>query len=159
MALRQIFKTQLTDVDTTARDIVGSLRWENDKLYKYVKLLNDTASVTVAGVAGDPCAYVDGGPALNTVTLDNTSADAQPVLAGFLMGTVTGTYNTAYYLWVQVTGLVTVPTAVTSGVIGSGCMMATGDKTLTITTGVIESGACLVTATAANNVVMAHCVY
>lgn len=159
MALRQIFKTQLTDVDTTARDIVGSLRWEGDKLYKYVKLLNDTASVTVAGVAGDPCAYVDGGPALNTVTLDNTSADAQPVLAGFLMGTVAGVYNTAYYLWVQVTGLVTVPTAVTSGVIGSGCMMAAGDKTLTITTGVIESGACLVTATAANNVVMAHCVY
>ncbi len=159
MALRQIFKTQITDVDSTARDTVGSLRWEGDKLYKYVSLINDTASVTVAGVAGDPCAYVDGGCSTNQVTLDNTSADAQPVLAGFLTATVTGTYNTTYYLWIQVTGVVTVPTAVTSGVIGSGCMMAAGDKTLTITTGVIDSGATLVTATAANNKVMACCVY
>ena len=100
---------------------------------------------------------------MHHVTLDNTSADAQPVVAGFLVATMTGTYSgtrTATehtYCWIQTHGLVTVPTAVTSGVIGSGCMMATGDKTLTITTGVIDSVATLVTATAANNKVLAFC--
>ncbi len=157
MPIKQIFKTQITDVDSSARDVLGSIRWENDKCYKYVKLINDTASVTVAGVAGDPCAYTDGGVANNEVTLDNTSADSQPIVAGFLTASITGTYNTAYYCWVQVSGLVTVPTAVTSGVIGSGCMMAAGDKTLTVATGVIGSCGTLVTATASNNKVLANC--
>lgn len=138
-------------VGTVAKNANGS------KTYKWVSLINDTASVTVAGVAGDPVAYVDGGPALNQVTLDNTSADAQPVVAGFLVAAITGTYNVTYYCWIQTHGLVTVPTAVTSGVIGSGCMMAAGDKTLTITTGVIDSQATLMTSTAANNKVLAFC--
>lgn len=158
MAYKEIFASQITDVDTTARDTLGDLRQVGGKMYKYVKLINDTASVTVAGVAGDPCAFTDGGVANNEVTLDNTSADAQPIVAGFLTASVTGTYNTAYYLWIQITGLVTVPTAVTSGVVGTGAMMAAGDKTLTVTTGVIASRAILVTATAANNKVLAHCI-
>jgi hypothetical protein len=152
MAYKEIFVAQIGDVDTSARDKLGDVRYVDGKHYRYMKIINDTASVTVAGVAGDPVSYTDGGVANNECTLDVTSADAtNPVLAGCLSGTVTGTYNTAYYSWIQVTGLVTVPTAVTSGVIGSGCMTAAGDKTLTITTGVIVPRAMLVTATAANN--------
>lgn len=157
MAYKEIFVSQITDVDTSARDTLGDVRFVDGKHYRYVKLINDTASVTVAGVAGDPVAYTDGGVANNEVTLDNTSADAQPIVAGCLCAAVVGTYNTAYYLWIQVTGLVTVPTAVTSGVVGSGCMMAAGDKTLTVQTGVIANRATLVTATAANNKVILHC--
>lgn len=162
MAVRTTFKTQLTDVDTSAKDVLGSLRCEGEKWYRYVKLINDTASVTVTGVNGDPVSYTDGGVANNEVTLDVTSADAtDPILAGCLSlasgVTLAGTYNTTYYLWIQVTGLVTVPTAVTSGVIGSGAMTAAGDKTLTVTTGVRANRATLVTATAANNKVILHC--
>lgn len=162
MALRQVFNTQLTNVDTSARDIVGSLRWEDEKLYKYVKLSNGT---TVAGVAGDPVCYKSGGATVAgtaaTVSLDLTDGDAQPILAGFLTAAVTGTLNTSYYLWIQLSGVVTVPLAVTSGVIGSGCMLGTAaggtDKTLIVSTGVINAGAVLLTTSAASNKVIADC--
>lgn len=161
MALRQIFKTQLTDVDTSARDVVGSLRWENDILYKYVKLANVTA--TVAGVAGDPVAYkatYAAGIAVHTVVLDLTDADAQPICAGFLMGTVTGTLATAYYCWIQLTGPVVVPTAIGGApVIGSGVMLDTTDKTLTKVTGVIYPIGVSNSTTAANNTIIAKCPY
>lgn len=155
MSDRTIFNTQLTDVDTTARDPVGALRWEGGKLYKYVLFKNVTA--TVAGVAGDPVAYaIDSadGPENHKVVLDMTDADAQPVGAGLLMGTVAGVLATSYYCWIQLTGLATVPTAVTTGVLGSNCMMGTTDKTLVVATGVIHSCAVLCKATAANNTVL-----
>lgn len=155
MALKQLFKQPLTEVSTTLKDVLGDIRMESGKLYKYVKFLNVTA--TVAAVAGDPLSYrVTDGYSGNIVVADNTDAAAQPVCAGFAMGTITGTAGTAYYIWVQLTGTVTVPTAVTSGVLGSGAMCAAGDKTLTVTTGVIAPVCTLMTATAANNVVFAQ---
>lgn len=154
MALRQIFRTQVTDVGTTAIDTVGALRYEDDKLYKYVQIKNVTA--TVAGVAGDPVAYaIDSadGPENSKVVIDLTDADAQPVGAGLLMGSVAGVAGTSYYGWIQLTGLATVPTAVGSGVLGSGFMMSTTDKTLTVATGVIFPCGVLLKATGANNTV------
>lgn len=158
MAVKQLFKQSLTEVSTTLKDVLGDLRCESGKWYKYVKLLNVTA--TVAGVAGDPVAYrITDGYSGNIVVLDLSDAAAQPVGAGFLMGTVTGTLAVPYYVWIQITGTVTVPTAVTSGVLGSGCMMATSaaDKTLLVATGVISPIATLMTASGANNVVFASC--
>lgn len=158
MAVKQIFKQPLTEVSTTLKDVLGDIRHEGGKIYKYVKLVNDTA--TVAGVAGDPVSYwITAGYTANTVVLDATDAAAQPVCAGFLMGTVVGTVDVPFYVWILVRGQVTVPTAVTSGVLGSGFMMATGDKTLTITTGVIYPMGVLLTATAANNIVFANVPY
>lgn len=161
MALRQIFKTQLTDVDTTARDVVGSLRWENDKLYKYVKFTNTTA--TVAVVAGDPVAYkatYAAGISVHTVVSDMTDADAQPVFAGCVCGTVAGVLATSYYCWVQLTGACVIPTAIAgTPVIGSGVMMSTTDKTLTLVTGVINPVAVSTSTTAANNTVILRASY
>lgn len=167
MALRQIFKTQLSDVNTTAVDIVGSLRWENDKLYKYTMIKNTTA--TVAGVAGDPVAYFAGGASIqgedSRVVIDLTDADTIPVCAGFLMGTVTGTLTVAYYGWIQLTGVVTVPTAITSGVVGNPVYLTTTDKTLAKAVEVDTAGAYKqtagveITATAANNKIIANVVY
>lgn len=167
MALRQIFKTQIGDVDSSARDVVGSLRWENDKLYKYVKLVNTTA--TVAGVAGDPVAYKAGGASIDgtdaVVVIDLTDADTIPVCAGFLTGAVTGTSGTAYYTWVQLTGQVTVPTAITSGVVGNSVYLTTTDKTLAKAVEADSAGpykqvvGVETTATAANNKIIANVVH
>lgn len=157
--MEQIFNQPLTEVSTTRKDKLGSLRLENGVWYKYVKLVNDTS--TVAGVAGDPVAYDAAGAGIagNVVVLDLTDADAQPILAGFLMAAVAGVADTAYYLWIQISGPVTVPTAVGSGVIGSGVMLSTSDKTLTVATGVINQGGVLATSSATNNVVIARCAF
>jgi hypothetical protein len=159
--VKTIFKTQLTDVDSSARDVVGDIRHEAGIYYKYVKLLNVG---TVAGVAGDPVIYAEGATIkgyLNSwVSLDSSDGDTQPTLAGFLLATITGTAATAYYCWIQLTGYVTLPTAVTTGVIGSGCMPTTSsgtDKTLVVATGVINSFAILLTTSGANNKVLACC--
>lgn len=155
MAIKSFFNQAITEVSTTLKDVLGDIRFEDGKFYKYIKILNVTA--TVAGVAGDPVSYrITDGYSGNIGVLDNSDAAAQPVCAGFLCGTVTGTLAVPYYVWVQLTGTVTVPTAVTSGVLGSGAMCATGDKTLTVTTGVIAPVCTLMTATAANNVVFAQ---
>lgn len=162
--IRTLFHTAIGDVDTTQKETLGALRVEDGAWYKYVKILNDTA--TVAGVAGDPVAFtitVGGvtydGVGNHVCVIDLSDAATQPIGAGFLTGTVTGTVDVAYYTWIQIRGQVTVPTAVTTGVVGSGCMMATSasDKTLLVATGVIAPIAILTTATAANNKVLANC--
>lgn len=164
MAVKNIFKTQLSDVDSTARDTVGDIRYESGKKYKYVKLKNVTA--TVAGVAGDPVAYKSGGASSDgtssEVVLDITDADTIPVCAGFLCGTVTGTAGTSYYCWVQLTGVVTVPTAITNGVVGNPVYLTTTDKTLAKSVEVDTAGAYKqnvgveISATAANNKIIAQ---
>lgn len=163
--LRTTFASQIGDVDTSARDPLGCLRWYNDNLYRYVRLQNETA--TVAGVAGDPVAYDAGGASEAgtgaRVVLDLTDADTVPVCAGFLTGTVVGTAGTAYYTWIQLTGVVTVPTAITNGVVGTPVVLSTTDKTL-VQANEADSGADYkencgveISATGANNKIIARC--
>lgn len=154
-----IFKQPVTEVSLVQKDRLGDLRLEDGKWYKYVKLLNITA--TVAGVAGDPVAYTAAGAGIlnHTVVLDCSDADSQPICAGFLMGTVAGVHSpaTSYYIWVQITGRVVVPTAVGSGVVGSHVRLTSTDKTLGVMTGVLGNCGVEATATAANNVIIADC--
>lgn len=165
MGFRQIFASSIGDVDTYARDVVGSLRFENDKWYRYVAILNETA--TVAGVAGDPVAYNAGGASSEgddvVCVIDLSDADTVPVCAGFLTGSVAGVHSpaTTYYTWVQLTGVVTVPTAITSGVVGRPVYLTTTDKTLAISVEADSAAAYKanvgveITATAANNKIIA----
>jgi len=151
--IKKVFVTPLTAVDSTDKEGVGTLRFEGDKIYKYVQIKNTTA--TVAGAAGDPVAYFAvTGPTDHRVVLDLTDASAQPVGAGVLMGIVVGTLTVAYYGWIQVSGLSTLLTDVQgTPVIGSGCMMNTTDKQMTKMTGVIASIATYIT----TSIVRLHC--
>lgn len=129
--MKRVFVTGLSDVHTSDKESVGTLRFEGNKIYKYVKILNDTA--TVAGAAGDMVAYDAATGAENhTVVIDLTDADAKPVPAGMLMGTVTGTVDTAYYGWIQLKGPATVlQTIAGTPADGDTLMLSTTDKTLT----------------------------
>ncbi|MEK0325991.1 MAG: hypothetical protein QQN63_09845 [Nitrosopumilus sp.] len=103
---KQVFITPLTDVASADLEGVGTLRWVKNKCYKYVKLFNDTG--TVAGVAGDAAAYAkEVGGEDSVVVLDLNDADTKPIGAGALTGAVVGLLDTAYYLWIQIKGPVT----------------------------------------------------
>lgn len=104
----QSFAQGLTEVSTTEKCILGSIRIEGNKVYKYVKFLNTTA--TVAGVANDVCAYTLAGYAAHTVCQDMSDAATKPIGAGALQAAVTGTAGTSYYIWVQIKGPVTINT-------------------------------------------------
>jgi hypothetical protein len=131
---KSVFITRLTDVDLTDKEGVGSIRQEGNKWYKYVKVLNETA--TVAGAAGSLVSYdAATGYTTNTVVIDQTDADATtPFGAGALLATVTGTAGTAYYCWMQVKGNIVLDTAVTSAAAGKQFIMSATDKTGTVAT-------------------------
>ena len=129
--LKQTFVTKLTDVNTTAQEPLGSLRFEGNKVYKYVLFQNTTA--TVAGAAGSLVAYFAAtGYGNHRVVADLTDADSAVFVAGTTQAAITGTAGTAYYVWIQVKGAATLDTAVGSGAAGSPFYLTSTDKTAAI---------------------------
>lgn len=111
--LKRVFLTPLDDVSTTDKEGVGTLRFEGNKVYKYVKVLNTTATVAIA--AGDVLAYTSvTGYDNSQVCSDLTDADAKPVAAGVAQATIAGVAGTSYYAWVQVKGPATLNAAIES---------------------------------------------
>jgi hypothetical protein len=122
---------------------------QGTKLYRYVKLRNETA--TVAVVAGDMLAYlaspaVGSGATLNdefhTVVSDNSDAATKPIAAGMAGAAAAGSHNggtgstpISYYGWVQIAGFAIVnQTIAGTPTDGDGLFLATTDKTLTLAT-------------------------
>lgn len=131
---KRVFLTPLDSVSTTDKDGIGTIRQEGNKFYKYVQLQNTTA--TVAAAAGDAVAYGAAvGHNTNLVVSDATDADAAPVGAGIIVAAaVAGVLATAYYLWIQIKGPVTVlQTIADTPVDGQEVSMSTTDLTLTVT--------------------------
>ena len=97
----RVFQNRLTD--TSLKDVVGvgTLRWEGNKCYKWVKY-DDGASVDI--VVGDVLVYKAISYDLNIVTADLTDADTVPLPAGLAMGTV---QVDATYMWIQIKGFAT----------------------------------------------------
>ena len=131
--MKRVFITPLTAVETTDKEDVGTLRFEGNKIYKWVALANVTATVAVA--AGDAVAYLAAtGHNTNTVVSDNSDADATiPVCAGIVGAVIAGVAGTTYYCWIQIAGPVTVLKAI-AGTPADGdqlCISAT-DKTLRV---------------------------
>lgn len=118
-------------VDSSAEFRLGSIGMNHDgKVWKYVQIKNTTA--TVAGVAGDCCSYgAATGHGNNLVVLDQTDADAVPVGAGLLGGTVAGVAGTSYYGWIQIKGAATANQAIGgSAADGDPLIASTTDKVL-----------------------------
>ena len=103
--------------------------------YKYVKVLNESA--TVVGAAGDVVGYLDAPTATenNTVVTDNTDAATKPVGAGVLMATIAGATGTAEWVWVQVQGAFTANNNLAgTPADGDALFLSTTDKVLTLAT-------------------------
>ena len=125
--LKQVFIQALTEVSTEAKDTLGDIRWEGNKVYKYVELLNSSATVT--GTANDMCVYRLGLYAAHTVCTDSTDAAAKTLGAGLVLVALAGTTTVSYFIWVQIKGAATIATAFGSIVDGDALTMhATTDK-------------------------------
>lgn len=128
----QTFQSPLTEVSSIQRDALGTIRFgDKGRWYKYVQFKNTTA--TVAAGAGSLVAYgAVTGYDNSLVVADCTDADAIVVCAGATLATITGTAGTTYYCWIQITGLITLDTAVTTGAAGKSFFLSTTDKTGTV---------------------------
>lgn len=147
--IKQVFASKLTDVDTVAREQLGTIRFEGNKVYKYVQLKNTTA--TVAGAAGKAVAYgALTGYANNLVVVDLTDAEATMAFAaGITLAAITGTAGTTYYCWIQIKGPATTSASVASAAAAQAFKLGATDGTFTICTAATDNkaGVCMNTTT------------
>lgn len=106
---KQIFKSQLTDVDTSAMEPLGTIRFELNGVFKYVKFAG-----TNAVAAGDAVCYVA------TDTNCQTVDGAQTNLAAGLAMAAVATAGGVQYGWIQIKGVQQVNTSWTvPGAVGN----------------------------------------
>ena len=133
---------------------------QGTKVWKYVKLRNESATVAVAGTSsaagvpltGSILAYL-AAPAndaeINTVVSDYTDAETIPVGCGAAFAAIVGTLATAYYGWLLTKGYYIDVTAIGGTSDNDQVMCSSTDLTLTTTTAVTDPviGICIVDAT------------
>lgn len=140
--IKKVFITPLTDVSTTDKEGVGTIRFEGNKIYKYISYSNEAAAV--AGVAGEVAYYVaDTGYGASDVTSDLSASGVagREVAAGVLQAALADNE----YGWIQIKGLATLTIALTAGADGNSLTpTGAGDGTLdvVITTVALSHNGC-----------------
>ena len=143
--IKKVFSAGLTETADYDKEGVGAIRFEGQKIYKWVKYNNgsgDVASVVgnfayYYGVAGDA---VTGGYENSVVTMDLTD--------GYLTaGVFQAIIADGEFGWIQIQGPATVTTAFKAGAdVNTGTMVgATTDGTLDVCALVTDEYACLMT--------------
>ena len=110
MAIKQFFRTKITDTWTNAADgdPLGDIRWQGGKCYKCIKF--DNGAGNIASVAGVMAEYKGAtGHADNLVTLD--SSDGKKLAAGIFQVVIADLDHG----WIQIKG----NAAMTVAIIGS----------------------------------------
>lgn len=102
--IKKIFATGLTETSLVDKEGVGAIRFEGNKIYKWVRFKEGTAALDI--VAGDFLNYIAAtGYEANEVVADTADADATtPFGAGVAMAAVTVTDT---YMWIQIKGSAT----------------------------------------------------
>ncbi len=114
--LKQTFKSQLGDNDSTNQEDLGAIRYDENKVYKYVKF-----SGTTAVAVGDFVCYVLSDTTGSTVDGANTALAAGVAMAVAASGSVS-------YGWVKIKGVATLSTAL-AGSPAAGDQLSTNGAT------------------------------
>lgn len=124
--IKKVFATPLDAVDTVAKEDLGVIRHEGDKVYKYIRYYEGAAAVD--GVVGEMTAYyLAGGTQDNYVTSDYS--DSANVGAGVLQAAL----SDLEYGWIQIMGKCTLSIALTAGADGNALtVVGAGDGTLDV---------------------------
>lgn len=102
--IKKIFATSLTETSLTDLEGAGTVRFEGNKIYKWVKYDDGAADLDI--LAGDFLMYTAAtGYKNNIVTADTAGGDATtPFGAGVAQATVTATDT---FMWIQTRGFAT----------------------------------------------------
>jgi hypothetical protein len=156
---KSVFVSALTEVTTTQKDDLGDIRWVGNKVYKYVKLANVTA--TIAVVSGDPVAYLaDTGYNEHTVVSDASDGATKPICAGVVGAACAAVHGgTVYYLWVQIKGGATINENIAGSTPADGdALYMSDDKVLTLAAAV-DDPICAYAADDSAQLVIMDCVF
>ena len=122
--IKKCFITGLDEISLTDKEGVGTLRFEGNNVYKYVRYDSGTADLDI--VPNDCLFYSD--YAAGEVTADVT--DSIGIGAGVSMATITAT---AYYFWIKIKGISDIAVDVVAGAVGNALTaIGTNDKTLDV---------------------------
>lgn len=157
--LQSSFQTPLNEVSNVAKEVLGTLRFEDkQRVYKYIQY--DTGAGAVAGVAGNFCYYY--APAgdfaaegyTNSIVTSDLS-DSAEVGAGVLQAAMTD----GQYGWIQIKGPATLNLALTAGADGDP-LTPTGstDGTLDVTA-LVTDAICAYAQDISDKTVILDCVF
>ena len=114
--LKQVFVTGLTERGKVEKDTLGDIRWEGNKVYKYIKF--DDGTVNADGIAGEIAYYVlDTGYGANIVTSDLSDGGTAGAVIG--AGVLQAALKDLEFGWIQIKGLATLTIALTAGADGN----------------------------------------
>ena len=131
---KSVFVSSLTEVTTVAKDQLGDIRWEGNKVYKYVQY----RATAIACIAGRMMGFFAlDGHKLHQVTMDSSDEAAGTIRVG--AGVSVGIIPTNGFGWVQIKGNVKMTLAAVAGTDGDpmtlvGGTADTGNLDLYITT-------------------------
>ena len=125
---KKVFITRLTDTSSKDLEGVGTIRWEDNKCYKWVKYANAVGNV--AAVAGNVAFLMSTGDVTSDVSASLN------IGAGVLMAAIPdGNYG-----WVQIKGEATLTTALTGGANGNALTpVGAGDATLNVSAALTDA--------------------
>lgn len=113
---KSVFVSSLTEVTTVAKDQLGDIRWEGNKVYKYVQYKEEAAAVD--GVAGEVCYYVlDTGFGAHQVTSDLSASGGAGAEIG--AGVLQAVMSDNEFGWIQIKGLAVLTITLTAGADGN----------------------------------------
>lgn len=110
--IKKIFATGLTETSTVDKEGAGAIRFEGNKVYKWVKFNNGTGNV--AAVAGNFMTY-HGNDAYTLQEVTSDMTDGGVIGAGVLQAAPAD----GEYCWIQIKGLATLNLALTAGADGN----------------------------------------
>lgn len=127
--LKRVFLTPLDTIDTIDKEGIGTIRFEGNKIYKYIRY--DEAAAAVDGIAGEVTYYIlDTGYPISEVTSDVSAGGAATAVIG--AGVLQAGLADEEYGWIQIKGQATLTIALVSGADGNALEPGTGDGTLKI---------------------------
>ena len=140
-----VWAAAVTQVDTTAKEVIGSTRYHGVKVYRYLEYT--AGSTGVAAADGVIVGYLAADR--TKVTADVSTCDATPIPAGMLVSAPAE----GQFCWVQVKGPATVSQAIASGSNGCPCKFST-DGALSIQTAVTLNNAAVASNASAKTVIL-----
>lgn len=104
MSAKTVFASQLDEISTAAKDVLGDIRYEQSRTFKYVQYQGGTGPIQ--GLAGRAVGYFTfDGYKLNQVTMNTSEmlGSADSICAGILVAALQNTE----FGWIQIRGLAT----------------------------------------------------
>lgn len=136
--MKKVFQTLLADTSTKDKEGVGTLRFEGNRIYKWVKYNNGQNNI--ASVAGDIGYYYGVGTNASTGGYENNVVTADFADAYLGAGVFQAVIADGSYGWIQIRGPAAITTALSAGGDGQSLThVGSSDGTLDLSNAVTDA--------------------